>query len=807
MRNAARIVLLLAFVLAGFGLGAVLRLEARRAGVVAPAAQVPTPAGGAGVIVNGSFEEMDGKLPRGWKATQFQRSPGTTLSVDAAGHSGQASVRISSTDGADAAWTAVVEVRPYAKYRLSGWIKTEKVDAGTGKGALINLHGLAGLETQAVSGTRDWTRVELTFDSGGNDAVQVNCLFGGWGKSKGTAWFDDVQLEQLSARDLAPTATIHASRARAPMSKYIYGQFIEHLGRCIYGGIWAEMLEDRKFFYVVGDANSPWRSVGDPSAIAMNTKAAYVGAHTPDITLSGGGMSSGIEQGGLGVTADQAYIGRVVLAGDAGVGPVHVSLAWGPGEKDRQTVTFKGLTREFRAFPLRFTAASTTDTARLVIAGDGKGVLRVGTASLMPADNVQGFRADTLQLLRELNSPVYRWPGGNFVSGYNWRDGIGDRDRRPPRKNPAWKGIEHNDVGIDEFMSLCRLLGTEPYIAVNSGLGDVQSAADEVEYVNGAATTPMGKVRAGNGHAASYGCRFWSIGNEMYGDWQLGHMSLAAYQEKHNQFARAMRARDPKISLIGVGDVGPWTEGMLTNCADNMDLISEHFYCQEAPGLMSHVAQVPRQIKRIAEAHRRYRQTVPGLAGRDIRIALDEWNYWYGPHIYGELGTQYFLKDALGIVAGLHEYSRQSDIVFMANYAQTVNVIGAIKTNKRAAVLDSTGVVLKLYRQHFGSIPVETSGAPEPLDVVAAWQENGRGLTISMVNPTRQEQSIDLRVDGVVLPATARLWRVGGASEKAFNEPGKPPQVTVLETASMLFAGTVTVPAMSASLYQLAVAR
>ncbi len=122
----------------------------------------------------------------------------------------------------------------------------------------------------------------------------------------------------------------------------------------------------------------------------------------------------------------------------------------------------------------------------------------------MPADNVQGFRPDTLALLRELNAPVYRWPGGNFVSGYNWRDGIGDRDKRPPRKNPAWKGVEHNDVGIHEFMALCALLETEPYIAVNSGLGDVASAADEVEYVNGAAATPMGKLRAANGHAEPY---------------------------------------------------------------------------------------------------------------------------------------------------------------------------------------------------------------------------------------------------------------------------------------------------------------
>jgi alpha-N-arabinofuranosidase len=796
MKHIYRHALLFVVILAGFASGAVLRLSARQA---AQPPSAPPP----GVVVNGSFEEMEGKLPRGWRMSN--RAP--IFGVDTAAHTGKASVKISSVDGADAWWFAIVPVKPYAKYRLSGWIRTEKIEAGTGRGALFNLHGLGGTETKALTGTNDWTRVEVVFDSAGNDAVQVNCLLGGWGRAKGTAWYDDIQLEELSVRTLAPAATVQLSRTRPPMSKYIYGQFIEHLGRCIYGGIWAEMLEDRKFFYTVGDKESPWKPIGDAAAIAMNGAAPFVGAHTPDVALAGAGQAGGIQQGELGVTAGKQYVGRVVLAGDADAGPVQVTLVWGAGEKDRQTVTILSVSRDFHPFPIVFTAGTTTDTARLEISATGKGRLRIGTASLMPADNVEGFRADTLRLLRELNSPVYRWPGGNFVSGYDWRDGIGDRDTRPPRKNPAWRGVEHNDVGIHEFMDLCRLLSTEPYIAVNSGLGDVKSAADEVEYVNGAATTPQGKLRAANGHQEPYTCRFWSIGNEMYGNWQLGHMTLANYQEKHNEFARAMRAKDPSIELVGVGEVGQWTEGMLANCSDNMNLISEHFYVQEAPGLMGHVALVPRQIKRIAEAHRKYRQTVPQLAGKDIRIALDEWNYWYGPHLYGELGTQYFLKDALGIVAGLHEYSRQSDIVFMANYAQTVNVIGAIKTSKREAVFDSTGVVLALYRLHFGTIPVEIGGAPEPLDVAAAWRENGRALTISIVNPTRQEQTLDLQIDGRVLPARARLWRVSGTDERACNVPGKPPQVVVQEAAAAPIARQLVVPPMSASLFELTMTR
>ena len=138
-----------------------------------------------------------------------------------------------------------------------------------------------------------------------------------------------------------------------------------------------------------------------------------------------------------------------------------------------------------------------------------------------------------------------------------------------------------------------------------------------------------------------------------------------------------------------------------------MDLISEHFYCQQKPDLIEHVKSIPDEIRRIADAHRRYRNEFANLKGKNIRIALDEWNYWYGEHLYGELGTRYFLKDALGIAAGLHEFFRNSDLYFMANYAQTVNVIGAIKTNKTAAEMETTGLALALYRRHFGVLPAE----------------------------------------------------------------------------------------------------
>jgi alpha-N-arabinofuranosidase len=763
-------------------------------------AQAPAPPAGGGPP-NASFEEGDASSAAGWRTMVFQRS--AEFGIDASARTGSRSVRISSRDGGDAAWSVVAPVRPYARYRLSAWIKTDQVEAGTGMGALLNLHGMGRTHTEAITGTRDWTRVTLEFDTEGSDAIRINCLLGGWGRSRGTAWYDDVALDMLSAKTLAPAVTIDAGAPTAPMSKYIYGQFIEHLGRCIYGGIWAEMLEDRKFFYPVAEGESPWTILGEPRSMAMTTTKAFVGEHSPEFEFDGTSGPAGISQAGLGVVAGARYTGRVVLAGNSEAGPVEVSLVWGPGPSGRQTVTIRSFDDRYRPFPIAFTAAAASDNARLEIAARGKGRLRIGTASLMPAGNVEGFRPDVLALLRELNAPVYRWPGGNFVSGYNWRDGIGDPDRRPPRKNPAWKGVEHNDVGIHEFMALCRLIGTEPYIAVNSGLGDAASAAEQVEYVNGAASTPMGAQRALNGHQAPFKVRWWSVGNEMYGDWQLGHMPIDGYVKKHAVFAEAMRAKDPGIELIAVGDVGAWDEAMLAGNAANMSLISEHFYVQEAPGLMGHAAQVPRQIRRIADAHRRYRATIPQLAGRNIRIALDEWNYWYGPHLYGELGTRYFLKDALGIAAGIHEYSRQSDIIFMANYAQTVNVIGAIKTTRTAAAFDTTGLVLKLYRAHFGQVPVTVAGAPEPLDVAAAWRDDRSALTLAIVNPTYEPQALALQLRGGSFAAAATLRRIAGTDPMAYNEPGKPAAVKIEETANVGVGERITLPPMSISIFEL----
>ena len=757
-------------------------------------------AGAENTLPNPSFEDVADGKPAGWNTHLWGGD--AVFEVAGIGHSGAHSVMMRSESGADATWGLEVPVKPFSVYRLSGWIKTENVAATTGEGALLNLHTMP-YKTRALTGTHDWTRVELTFETGEQDSVLFHCLLGGWGLATGTAWYDDVSIELIEEGGPEVTVTIDAAKTGAPISKYIYGQFIEHLGRCIYGGIWAELLEDRKFFYAVNAEESPWREhVTGSGRVEMTTEYPYAGEQ--HVRLIPGDGDAGIVQTGVPLARGRAYEGRIVMAATEGITGVRLALAWGTEREQAAYIDFQDLSPEFKAYDFAFTAGGDANPGIFHVGARGVGHVDVATASLMPADNVQGMRADTLKLLQELNAPVYRWPGGNFVSGYDWKDGIGPRDRRPPRKNPAWKGIEHNDFGLDEFIVFCETIGAEPLLVVNSGAGSLEMALAELEYANGAASTPMGALRAENGHPDPYNVRWWGIGNEMYGNWQIGHMPLEDYVQKHKQFAEAMRAQDPSIKVIAVGATGEWSETMLTHCADHMDLLSEHFYCGEKPGVSAHMNQLVQAIRSKADQHRAYHANLPALQGKRIPIAMDEWNYWYGEELYGEIGVRYFLKDALGVAAGIHEFARNSDVIFMANYAQTVNVIGCIKTTGTHAAWDATGLPLLLYRREFGSIPIAVEGG-RPIDVMAAWVPDRTALTIGVVNPLPEAVDVPFTLTNAAITGDGVVWTIAGTDPMLYNVPGEPPRLEIVESPVTGLAATLPVPGYSICLFRLPV--
>ncbi len=619
-----------------------------------------------------------------------------------------------------------------------------------------------------------------------------------------------------------------------PINPFIYGQFIEHLGRCIYGGIWAEKLEDRKFYFPITSDYSPYRSlidskhpvvgaspweiVGDVSGVTMMTEASFVGKHTPRIA-----EGNAIRQHDLALRTGIDYPGYVWIRslGNAAA-RVTVSLNWENGEDSETFVIPAGGGYIKRTF--RFKSLEDTNNATFTIHADSQDIM-IGTASLMPGDHVNGLRADTLALLKQLNGTIYRWPGGNFVSGYNWRDGIGDRDRRPPRRNPAWTGIEHNDFGTDEFIAFCREIGAEPMIAANTGFGDAYSAAQWVEYCNGSSDTTAGAWRTQNASADPYDVKYWCVGNEMFGTWQLGFMQLSHYILKHNRVAEAMWEKDPSLELVSVGELGGineendpeqvrvgkgWSHRILEASSDYMNLISEHFYSgsnfwseEGEVELETHVARVKEAIRAKADGHRELQAKIPELEGKIIPISMDEWNYWHSEYEYGELGCIYRMDDGLGIAAGLHEYYRQTDIIEMAFYAQTVNVIGAIKTSKTAAEMETTGLVLQLYREHFGTQPIvlDPSDIKAPLDIAAALTEDGKTLTVAIVNPSSESVKVPLSMDSAIVAGKSTRYVIAGEDRHQHNTPGEPRKIDIVETSGIDATLPLEIPAFGLALY------
>ena len=408
------------------------------------------------------------------------------------------------------------------------------------------------------------------------------------------------------------TVSIDAAKTAPPISPYIYGQFIEHIGDLVNRSLWAEMLDDRKFYNDInskpsmqrpgrgGRAAASWRPIGPEESVVMDRQNPYVGVHTPLVRLAGD-APRGIQQAGLVLGKGRTYTGRIVLAGMSG-SKVTVSLVWGDGASGRQVLPITNLGASYSKSPLKFTAGGDAKDGRIEISGTGQGSFHIGAVSLMPAGNIRGFRPDTVGLLKQQRSGMWRFPGGNYLSAHEWRDAIGDPDKRPPRLDPVRSGFQPNDVGTDEFMTLMELLGVDPFISVNAGFGDAWSAAQLVEYANGAATTPMGRQRAANGHQAPYNIKWWGIGNEMYGAWQFGVMPLSQFVFKHNLFAEAMRKVDPSITILATGATpdemtiyglalpsvgklipdygspGDWDFGLFTRCFESIDIMSEHFY-------------------------------------------------------------------------------------------------------------------------------------------------------------------------------------------------------------------------------------
>jgi alpha-L-arabinofuranosidase len=303
-----------------------------------------------------------------------------------------------------------------------------------------------------------------------------------------------------------------------------------------------------------------------------------------------------------------------------------------------------------------------------------------------PLADERGFRKDVLGLLRELRVGVLRWPGGNFVSNYHWADGIGPKDERPRRPELAWGGEESNRFGTDEFLAYCAELGTEPYICLNMGTGTLEEALAWVEYCNGAGDTAWANRRRANGREQPYRVKYWGLGNEMYGDWQVGALSAEEYVRTATRWARAIRMLDPQAKLVSCGMNGwnDWDRIVIDGLAPLTDLHSLHIYTG-SDDYWTNVLQ-PHQAERAIEytAALISRAAYGKKIARPPRISYDEWNVWFRTDD-GTLEERYNFSDALAVGTYLNIFIRHCRWVEMANLAQLVNAIAPIVTTPQTA--------------------------------------------------------------------------------------------------------------------------
>lgn len=675
-------------------------------------------------------------------------------------------------------------------------------------------------------------------------------------------------------------ANIDTVQTANPVSKYVFGMFIEHIGKTMYGPLWAEMLDDRKFYFPITSTDTSaasqrrrgfpgmemrkWRPVGPDEDVLMDKEKPFVGDQSPRIQLDAS-IPHGIRQSGLALVKGKRYVGHVWLRGTPG-SRVKVALIWSADREGRQTISIPSLSSAYARYALHFTAPVDAGDAALEILGTGSGSFHIGAVSLMPEDNIDGFRPDTIALLRQIKSGFWRF-GGNYTSNFYWYDAVGDRDRRPPDWDYAWNQMQTNDIGPDEFAEFCRLIGVEPYISVNAGLGDAHSAAQEVEYMNGATTTPMGALRAKNGHPAPYHVRYWNIGNEPWGAWQIGRTDLKYFMLKHNEFAKEMRKVDPSIILIASGEmledgqvpgalrskyVGnlagaygsdfDWTGGFLKDCWGNFDGIAEHWYAR--PGQRYNVekaknlpadkpnddafdkidqttleyARYPANIVRSkAEEWQGYQQRFPAMLQKKTFLSIDEYAY-FGANF----GRAPDLKQTLAYSMLFNEMLRHTDFLTMAAHTMGTSTLAF---NRTASTLNTLGLVFKMYSTYFpGSIPVGVSGnspqpaakyppAPDqpkinsgsptyPLDVFASMSSDRKFLTVAVVNATDASQTLVLHVEGAHLSGPSTLFQLTGKSLDAVDQVGQAPEVNIQQIALGRVSDSLSVSPISVNIYR-----
>ena len=547
------------------------------------------------------------------------------------------------------------------------------------------------------------------------------------------------------------------------------------------------------------------------------------------VTVRGGGVP--VTEGRLAVHADTREMGMLAFSLQTRAGETHARL--------RQALRLPRPFQRPLAAEVEVDAGAVIGQINPYVYGHFVEHLERCVYGGIWTEDGRRLRQDTLALLRALHPPLIRYPGGNFASGYHWEDGVGPREARPRRYDGAWHAWESNQVGTDEFLAFCAQVAADPFLVVNDGSGTAEEAARWVAYCNQPLNGDQGRRRAAHGRPEPYGVHLWGVGNEVWGRWQIGHTNTAGYVARLREFVKAMRAADPAIEIVAVGDGilddtpdhpgRRWNEAVLREAADpagsQIDYLSFHIYQPEKEGwqevrdpeaLHHAVCVAPLDVEAIL--HRMAAQ-IAGLApGRDIRLALDEWNLWLPPPPEAETMHRvvYTLRDALHIAGMFHVFHRQCNALAIANLAQLVNVLPLVVTDEHRAVataiyypflmyqhLDRLALQVEVDAPTFDSPPYGTIGshlAVPYLDVTATRDPDRRRLGLGLVNrhPSRK-LGLRIGLQGFDPLREAHAWLLTGADPLAANTLDQPDRVWAQEGTLSTIRGDQVRVALPAS--------
>jgi alpha-N-arabinofuranosidase len=437
---------------------------------------------------------------------------------------------------------------------------------------------------------------------------------------------------------------------------------------------------------------------------------------------------------------------------------------------------------------IKFTDSQTKKTLSISINCDE---LFIANCSLMPKNTNFGFRQDITKLIKEWVPSYLRWPGGNYLSGYKWINGVGDRNYRLPFYDFAWYQWENNDVGTDEFMQWCELIGSEPMITVNTGNGTPQEAADWIEYLTGSTATKYGKLRSKNGRSKPYELKTIFIGNEMFGGWQIGHTDAKTYALKYDQFVKAIKKVNKNLRFIAVGacadHFGHWNEIVLNNIKERIDELSIHYYSIRTEKDKTHPHYTSRYIPTVAastEVELMLDMTIKEVkknTKKHITLAFDEWNTYVEAE-HPNYIENYNIADALYAGSLLNACINRGDMITNTGIYHLINVMGNYRIDGQKIWKTPTTLVLELFtKYHKGKILKTSTNSPtfaspgmgkQPeykknnlLDASATFNQNQVCLTI--VNKSEMES---LKISIPIHTKIIETYLVDGDSPTDMND-------------------------------------